>query len=63
VLDGNEVFAGMTRFTTERGSDGGRSIKLANGLGAQLVPVGDSLELRFSTGETIPMHKQQDRKS
>lgn len=63
VLDGNEAFAGMTRLTAERGADGGRTLKLSNGLDARLVPAGETIELRFSSGETIPMRKRDNRKS
>jgi len=59
VLDGESAYAGMTPLKTEPGSNGGRVIKLANGLEAQLVPVSaGALELRFSSGESIGMRKR-----
>ena len=60
VLDGKEVFAGMTRFDAESRPDGARAIKLAGGLEALLVPAGDErIDLRFSSGESIPLLKKR----
>lgn len=59
VLDGDDVFAGMTRLHSTARSDGGRSIQLANGLAADLVPSDDAMELRFSSGETVRMKKRE----
>jgi len=58
VLDGDDAYAGMTRLHATSGADGKRTIPLANGLGAELVPVGDVMELRFSSGESLPLRKQ-----
>ncbi|MEW5977632.1 MAG: hypothetical protein AB1898_17700 [Acidobacteriota bacterium] len=59
VLDGNNVYAGMTLLKAERPSDGGSSIKLANGLEASLVPTGEgTMDLRFSSGESIPLRRK-----
>jgi hypothetical protein len=62
VVDGDDVYAGMTKLHSEAAPGGGRSIKLDNGLVAQLVPSGDSLNLRFSTGESIRMHNREGDK-
>lgn len=62
VLDGDEAFLGMTRLSAERGADGARALTLGDGTVARLIRAGDDLELRFSTGETIPMKKQEARK-
>ena len=60
VLDGKEVFAGMTRFEAESRPNGARAIKLAGGLEALLVPAGDEkIDLRFSSGESIPLLKKK----
>lgn len=59
VLDGKEVYAGMTALKAESTSAGGLAIKLASGLEAQLVPVGEGIELRFSTGESVAMRKKE----
>jgi hypothetical protein len=60
VLDGDDVFAGMTPLRTEAKPDGGRAIKLTGGLEAVLVPgAAGQMQLRFSTGEVIAMHKRQ----
>ena len=60
VLDGNRVYAGMSRLNATRGEDGSRVLALANGLEASLVPVGEGMELRFSTGETVPLTRRED---
>jgi len=60
VVDGKEVFAGMTRFDAESRPNGARAIKLAGGLEALLVPDGEEkMDLRFSSGESIPMLKKK----
>jgi hypothetical protein len=60
VVDGSNVYAGMTPLKTERRADGGSTIKLANGLEAQLLPAAEGrIELRFSTGESIAMRKKE----
>lgn len=61
VLDGNEAFAGMTRLRAEAGPSGAKTFKLADGLTAELAPAGDAMELRFSTGESIPMRRREAR--
>jgi hypothetical protein len=58
VLDGADVYAGNTRLSTTEDTAGGRVIALSNGLAASLVPAGDGLELRFTSGEHVPMRKQ-----
>jgi len=59
VLDGNEVFAGMTRLRADKSPDGTKTFSLADGLTAELAQAGDALELRFSTGESIPMRRRE----
>ena len=60
VVDGKEVFAGMTRFDAESRPNGARAIKLAGGLEALLVPDGEEkMDLRFSIGESIPLLKKK----
>jgi len=60
VLDGKDVFAGMTRFEAESRPDGARAIKLTGGLEALLVPAGaEKIDLRFSSGESIPLLKKK----
>ena len=61
VLDGNDAFAGMTRLRAEPGASGAKTFKLADGLTAELAPAGDAMELRFSTGESIPMRRRETR--
>lgn len=61
VLDGDDAFAGMTRLRAEKGPDGNKTFKLADGLTAELAEAGDAMELRFSTGESIPMRRREVR--
>lgn len=58
VLDGSDVYAGATRLSTTADS-GGRALALSNGLAAHIVPAGDAMELRFSSGERMTMRKQK----
>lgn len=58
VLDGDDLYAGMTLLKTTSRS-GGRAIDLGNGLEAVLVPTGPGkMELRFSSGESVSMLKK-----
>ncbi len=59
VVDGNRAWAGMTRLDAESGADGARTFHLDGGLTADLVKAGDGLELRFSTGERVPLRKRE----
>jgi hypothetical protein len=58
VLDGDDAFAGMTRLTAEQKPGGGRSIALSPSLEAELAPTAVGMELRFSSGEIVPMRKK-----
>ena len=58
VLDGSDVYAGTTRFSTSADTAGGRIVALSNGLSASIDPAGDAMELRFSSGERVPLRKQ-----
>mgnify|MGYP001546650084 FL=1 len=60
VLDGSDVYAGTTRLSTTADSDG-RMVTLSNGLGAHIAPAGDGMELRFTSGERVPLRRQQKR--
>jgi hypothetical protein len=61
VLDGDRVFAGMSRIETTPGQDGAKTLTFPDGVTAQLVPAGAGFELRFSSGETIPLREQEAR--
>jgi hypothetical protein len=58
VLDGDDVYAGMKKLHLEPSPDGGRMLDLGNGETVRLVEVSDAYELRFSSGETVRMRKQ-----
>lgn len=57
LLDGDAAVLGTTQLQLRRGADGSRAFALGDGLTARLAPVGDAMELRFSTGETVPMRE------
>lgn len=61
VLDGHDVYAGTTRLRASDDSAGALAVPLANGLSARLVSSGDAMELRFSSGESVPLRKQTRR--
>ncbi len=59
VLDGNDAYLGMTRLTARKGEEGARILTLPGAGDVQILAAGDSLELRFPGGETVPMQKQR----
>ena len=59
VVDGNEIYAGMTTLATKSGADGGRTITFPSGLTADMVSSGKGAELRFSSGERVMVHERQ----
>ena len=61
VLDGSDVYAGSTRYNTTADTAGGRDVALSNGLSARIFATGDAMELRFSSGESVPLRKQTRR--
>jgi hypothetical protein len=62
VLDGADVYAGMTRLRATRSDDGSWELRLPGELEARLSPAGDALELAFSTGERIGMSRRQTKR-
>jgi hypothetical protein len=58
VLDGSQAFTGMTQVKAERGDGGVRTLALGDGIDAEVVPMGEGLELRFASGERIPLKKR-----
>ncbi|HET9984464.1 MAG TPA: hypothetical protein VFQ38_12780 [Longimicrobiales bacterium] len=61
LLDGDAAFLGTTRLQLRRGADGSRAFTLGDGLTARLAPAGEAMELRFSSGETVPMREHDAR--
>jgi hypothetical protein len=59
VVDGADVYAGMTRLRATRSGDGSWELRLPGELEARLAPAGDAMELAFSTGERIGMYRRQ----
>ena len=63
VLDGNDAFAGMTRLRAQSKPGGGRTLQLSPALEAELAPTPEGMELRFSSGEIVPMRKKTPGRS
>ncbi len=61
VVDGGDIYTGMTRRKAASTPDGGWELQLGNGLTAELRPDGDAMQLAFSSGEKIGMHKRADK--
>jgi hypothetical protein len=59
VLDGNAAYLGMTRLAARKGENGARVIAVPGAGEVQIRAAGDSLELRFPGGETVPLQKQR----
>ena len=60
VVDGDRVYAGMTPLATKGGSNGARTITFSSGLTAEMVPSEQGAEMRFSSGERVPVRARQD---
>ena len=58
VIDGDDAYAGTTQLKLAAGEHGARTLQLADGRSAELVPAGDAIDLRFSTGEHALLRKQ-----
>jgi hypothetical protein len=60
VVDDDRVFAGMTPLESKSGSGGARTITFASGLSAEMVPSAQGAEMRFSSGERVPVRERQE---
>jgi hypothetical protein len=60
VIDGDQIYAGMTELTTKGGADGGRTITFPSGLSADLVPSAQGAEIRFSSGERVAVGEKAE---
>ena len=59
VVDGDRIYAGMTELTTKSGPNGAHTITFPSGLSADMVPAGQGVELRFSSGERVSVRERQ----
>jgi hypothetical protein len=57
VVDGNDTYAGMRLPRGGKAPDGGQPLAPAGGIAATLAPAGDSMQLRFASGETLSLRK------
>ena len=55
VVDGDRVYAGMTPLATASGANGAKTITFSSGLTAEMVPSAQGAEMRFSSGERVPL--------
>ncbi|MEO8563339.1 MAG: hypothetical protein ABI601_14745 [bacterium] len=58
LVDGNDTYAGMRLTSGGKAPDGGQPLVLGGGIEATLAPSGDAMQLRFASGETLPMRKR-----
>ena len=58
LVDGNDTYAGMRVTRGGKAPDGGQPLSLAGGIEATLAPAGDSLQLRFASGESVALHRR-----
>ena len=59
VVDGDRVYAGMTPLATASGANGTKTITFSSGLTAEMVPSAQGAEMRFSSGERVPLRTRQ----
>src|SRR5262245_16266196 len=59
VVDDDRVYAGMTPLATASGSNGAKTITFASGLTAEMVPSAQGAEMRFSSGERVPVRARR----
>ena len=59
VVDGDRVYAGMTPLATKSGANGATTITFSSGLTAEMVPSAEGAEMRFSSGERVPVRTRQ----
>jgi len=63
VVDGNDTYAGMRLTRGGKAPDGGQPLAPAGGIEATLAQAGDSMQLRFASGETLSLHKHVPARS
>jgi hypothetical protein len=59
VVDGDRVHAGMMSLATTEGAGGAKTITFSSGLTAEMVPSAEGAEMRFSSGERVPVRARQ----
>jgi hypothetical protein len=59
VVDDDRVYAGMTPLAISNGSNGGKTITFSSGLTAEMVTSAQGAEMRFSSGERVPLRTRQ----
>lgn len=58
IIDGDATYAGTQLTRGGRGPDGGQPLALGGGIQAILAPAGAAMQLRFASGETLPLRKR-----
>ena len=49
----------MTTLATKDGAGGAKTLTFSSGLTAEMVPSADGAEMRFSSGERVPVRARQ----
>jgi hypothetical protein len=62
VMNGDRIYAGMSELQTKTGAGDGKTVTFPSGLTADLVPSGEALELRFSSGERVTVKERTEGK-
>jgi hypothetical protein len=63
LVDGNDTYAGMRLTRGGKAPDGGQPLAPAGGIEATLASAGDSMQLRFASGETLSLRKHVPARS
>ena len=63
LVDGNDTYAGMRLTSGGKAPDGGQPLALGGGIEATLAPSGEAMQLRFASGETLPLRKRAPARS
>ena len=58
VVDGDKTYAGMRVTAGGHAPDGAQALSLGMGIAATLAPMGRAWQLRFSSGEVLPMRRR-----
>lgn len=60
LIDGDDTYAGTQLTRGGKAPDGGQPLTLGGGIRATVAPSGAAMQLRFATGETLPLRKRVD---
>lgn len=58
VVDGDETYTGMQVTRGGKAPDGGQPLALGGGIDATLAPSGQTMRVKFASGETVPLRRR-----